>query len=124
MFRYLIRRLLWAILLFIVITFVTFVIFYMAPASPARAYCGGESAKAACINQATKSLGLDKPVAVQYWRFMKQLVVHHSLGKSLATGQSVNETIKNAAPVTASLVFGGAVLWMIIGLVVGVFSAL
>jgi len=124
MFRYLIRRLLWAILLFLVITFITFVIFYMAPANPARAYCGGESAKAQCLRQATVALGLDKPVPVQYWRFLKQLVVHHSLGTSYSTGQSVNATIKSAAPVTASLVFGGAVLWMIIGLIVGVFSAL
>jgi peptide/nickel transport system permease protein len=124
MFRYLIRRLIWAIFLFIVITFITFVIFYMAPSNPARAYCGGESAKGPCIEQATKVLGLDKPVPVQYYRFLKRLVVHHSLGTSYATGQSVNDAIKQAAPVTASLVFGGAILWMVIGLVVGVFSAL
>jgi peptide/nickel transport system permease protein len=123
-FRYLIRRILWACLLFIVITFITFVIFYVGPNNPARAVCGGEQAKRECLVRATEKLGLDKPLTVQYYRFLKQLVVHQDLGTSFATSQSVNERIREAAPVTASLVFGGAVLWMIIGLSVGIFSAL
>ena len=53
MFRYLVRRVLWAMLLFIVITFVTFVIFYVGPNNPARAVCGGEQAKRECLVQAT-----------------------------------------------------------------------
>ena len=124
MFRYLVRRILWAILLFIVITFVTFVIFFMAPNNPARAVCGGDNAKPQCLALATEKLGLDKPVPVQYLKFLKRLVVDRSLGQSYFTGQDVNQAIAQAAPVTASLVFGGAVLWMMIGLVVGVFSAL
>jgi peptide/nickel transport system permease protein len=123
-FRYLVRRTLWAILLFIVITFVTFVIFFVGPNNPARAVCGGEQAKRECLVRATEKLGLDKPLPVQYWKFVKQLVIHQDLGTSFATSQSVNERIKEAAPVTASLVFGGAILWMIIGLTVGIFSAL
>jgi peptide/nickel transport system permease protein len=124
MFRYLVRRILWAVLLFIVITFVTFVIFFVGPNNPARAVCGGEQAKRACLVKATEKLGLDKPMPVQYYRFVKRLVVHQDLGTSYATSQSVNQRIKQAAPVTASLVLGGAVLWMIIGLSVGIFSAL
>jgi peptide/nickel transport system permease protein len=123
-FRYLVRRTLWAILLFAVITFVTFVIFFVGPNNPARAVCGGEQAKPQCLALATEKLGLDKPMPVQYWKFVKQLVLHQDLGTSFATSQSVNERIKEAAPVTASLVFGGAILWMIIGLTVGIFSAL
>jgi peptide/nickel transport system permease protein len=115
---------LWAIFLFLVITFVTFVIFFMAPNNPARAMCGGDQAGPQCLKTATEKLGLDKPLPVQYYRFLKRLVWEHSLGTSYATSQSINETIKNAAPVTASLVFGGAVFWMIIGLSVGIFSAL
>jgi peptide/nickel transport system permease protein len=123
-FRYLVRRTLWAILLFIVITFVTFVIFFVGPNNPARAVCGGEQAKRECLVRATEKLGLDEPMPVQYWKFVTQLVVHQDLGTSFATSQSVNERIKEAAPVTASLVFGGAILWMIVGLTVGIFSAL
>jgi peptide/nickel transport system permease protein len=110
--------------LFLVITFVTFVIFLMAPNDPARAMCGGDQASRACLVTATEKLGLDKPVVVQYVRYLDRLVVHQDLGTSYATGQSINEKIKKAAPVTASLVFGGAVLWMIIGLSVGIYSAL
>jgi len=124
LFRYLIRRILWAIFLFFIITFVTFVIFFMAPNDPARAMCGGDQASRQCLATATEKLGLDKPVLVQYFKYLDRLVVHHDLGTSYATGQSINEKIKMAAPVTASLVFGGAVLWMIIGLSVGIYSAL
>jgi peptide/nickel transport system permease protein len=110
--------------LFLVITFVTFVIFFMAPNDPARAMCGGDQASRQCLKTATEKLGLDKPVLVQYFKYLDRLVVHHDLGTSYATGQSINQKIKMAAPVTASLVFGGAVLWMIIGLSVGIYSAL
>jgi peptide/nickel transport system permease protein len=96
----------------------------MAPNDPARAMCGGDQARAQCLKTATEKLGLDKPVVVQYVRYLDRLVVHQDLGTSYATGQSINQKIKMAAPVTASLVFGGAVLWMIIGLSVGIFSAL
>ena len=124
MFRYLVRRVLWAALLFLVITFVTFVIFYVGPNNPARAVCGGDQAKRECLVQATRKLGLDQPMPVQYARFLRRLVFHADLGESFATSQSVNQRIKEAAPVTASLVFGGAVLWMMIGLSVGIYSAL
>jgi peptide/nickel transport system permease protein len=123
-FRYLVRRILWAALLFLVITFVTFVIFYIGPNNPARAVCGGEQAKRQCLVQATQKLGLNRPMPVQYGKFLERLVVHGDLGESFATSQSVNQRIKEAAPVTASLVFGGAVLWMMIGLSVGIYSAL
>ena len=51
-------------------------------------------------------------------------MIHHDLGKSYFNRQSVNTTVLNAAPVTASLVFGGALLWMLIALPIGVLSAL
>ena len=124
MFRYLVRRFLWAILLFLIITFVTFVIFFMAPQDPARAQCGGDQASRACLELATEKLGLDKPLYVQYYRFLKTLVVDRSLGYSYSTRAELNEVIIDAARVTASLVIGGAVLWMIIALSVGIFSAL
>jgi peptide/nickel transport system permease protein len=110
--------------LFLVIMFTTFVIFFMAPQDPARAVCGGDQARNECIVRATAKLGLNKPIYVQYYRFLKRLVFDRSLGTAFDTGVSLNQTIYKAAPVTASLVFGGAVLWMLIGLSVGIFSAL
>jgi peptide/nickel transport system permease protein len=124
MVRYLIRRILWAFLLFIIITFVTFVIFFMGPNDPARAQCGGDQAQPACLKLVTEKYGLDKPLYIQYGKFFDRLVIHQNLGTSYATGQSINQVIGKAAPVTASLVFGGAILWMILALTIGVFSAL
>jgi peptide/nickel transport system permease protein len=124
MLRFLIRRLLWAGFLFIAVTLVTYVIFFLAPANPERVICGGERARPGCLEKVRDELALDKPIVVQYAKFLKRLVIDRDLGKSYITEQSVNEIIGKAAPVTASLVFGGAVLWMFIGLSVGIFSAL
>jgi peptide/nickel transport system permease protein len=124
MFRYLVRRILWAMLLFIVVTFVTFVIFFMAPVAPERLVCGGDQARPSCMQNAIERLGLNHSVPYQYGLFLKKLVIDRSLGTSFITRQSVNHIIGQAAPVTASLVFGGAIMWLCIGLVVGIFSAL
>jgi peptide/nickel transport system permease protein len=122
-FRYLIRRLLWAIVLFFAVTIVTYVIFYAIPADPARLACG-QRATPECVKRAAHFLGTDKPVYVQYGKFVKRLVWDRSLGRSFTNRQSVNYTIAHAAPVTASLVFGGALLWLLIALPIGILSAL
>jgi peptide/nickel transport system permease protein len=121
--RYLIRRVLWALVLFVVITMVTYVIFFIIPANPARLACG-QRATQDCIRLARENLGLDRPVYQQYGRFLWRLAYHHDLGKSYVNRQSVNQTVLNAAPVTASLVFGGAILWLSIALPIGILSAL
>jgi peptide/nickel transport system permease protein len=121
--RYIIRRLLWAIALFFAVTAITYVIFFMIPADPAAQACG-QRATPACVASARKFFGLDKPVYVQYYKFMERLIVHGDLGHSFTNRQSVNEIVRNAAPVTASLVFGGAILWMLLALPIGVLSAL
>ena len=123
MIRYIIRRLLWAVVLFIAITLLTYVIFFMIPADPARKACG-QLVTPACVKQARKNLGLDKPVYVQYGRFLKRVVVDRSLGHSFANRQDVNTIIARAAPVTASLVFGGAITWLLISIPIGILSAL
>ena len=123
MLRYLVRRLLWAGVLFVCVTFVTYIIFFIIPANPAQ-LAAGKSATPQKIAEVEHFLGLDEPVYVQYLKFMKRLVVEQSLGTSFATRQEVNEIVLRAAPVTASLVFGGALIWLLISIPVGVFSAL
>ena len=61
---------------------------------------------------------------VQYALFLKRLVIDRSLGTSFTNRRNVTQTILDAAPVTASLVFGGAILWMLIALPIGILSAL
>jgi peptide/nickel transport system permease protein len=121
--QYLIRRTLWAFALFLAITVVAYVIFFVIPVNPAQLACG-QRASDTCIRNASENLGLDKPVYVQYGRFLWKLVAHQDLGKSYVNRQSVNQTVFNAAPVTASLVLGGAVLWLLIALPIGILSAL
>jgi len=121
--RYFIRRLLWACVLFVAVTLVTFVIFFVIPADPARQVCG-QRATATCIERARHFLGLDQPMIVQYGRFLDRLVVHRSLGRSFTNRQDVTKSVLNAAPVTASLVFGGAVLWLLVSIPIGILSAL
>ena len=123
MIRYLIRRLLWALVLFIAVTFVTYVIFFLVPANPAR-LAAGQTATPERIAEVEKFLGLDRPVHIQYLKFLDRIVTEGSLGQSFVTRQSVNEKIYDAAPVTASVVFGAMILVLSIAIPLGIFSAL
>ena len=64
MFQYLVRRLLWAVVLFVAVTFITYVMFFVVPTDPA-ALAAGKSASPEDIARVSKRLGLDKPVPVQ-----------------------------------------------------------
>src|SRR4030095_9132007 len=110
MFQYLVRRILWAIVLFLTITLVSYVIFFIIPADPAKLACG-QRASPDWIRNTSKNLGVEKPVYERLGWVLTKVVVHHNPGSSSSNRQSVNETVVNAAPVTASLVLGGAVLW-------------
>jgi peptide/nickel transport system permease protein len=135
--RYLIRRLLWAVVLFVAVTIVTYVIFFLIPADPAARACG-QQVTPECVARAKHYLGLDRPVYVQYAKFMGRLLPFDfesvsnggdpfkrpSLGISFANRQQVNAIVGHAAPVTASLVFGGAITWLLISIPIGILSAL
>ena len=123
MIRYIIRRILWAFVLFIAVTIVTFIIFFVIPANPA-ALIAGKAPRPIDIQRAAHFIGTDRPVYVQYAKFFWRLVGHQSLGRSFATRQDVNSIVGRAAPVTASLVIGGAIVWMLIALPLGILSAL
>ena len=133
MIRYIIRRILWAIVLFVAVTMVTYVIFFIVPANPALELCGKACTKED-VERVERYWGLDKPVPVQYGRFLHKLLPvtweghpklqTPSLGRSFATRREVNDIVGDAAPVTASLVFGGVVMWMMIALPLGILSAL
>jgi peptide/nickel transport system permease protein len=123
MVRYLIRRILWAIVLFLAVTVVTYVLFFIIPANPAKQACG-QACTTAQVKHVAHFLGTDRPIYIQYLKFLKNLVWHHSLGYSFFNRQSVNSLVLTAAPVTASLVIGGAILWMLIAIPVGILSAL
>ena len=133
MIRYVIRRLLWAVVLFVAVTMVTYVIFFIVPANPALELCG-KACTPDDVKRVERYWGLDKPVPIQYLRFLNKLVPvtwdggptfqTPSLGRSFATRREVNDIVVDAAPVTAALVAGGVVMWMLIAVPLGILSAL
>ena len=76
------------------------------------------------VAKAKHYLHLDEPIYQQYGRFVWRLVAHQDLGHSWYNRESVNHIIADAAPVTASLVIGGAIFWMLIAIPIGILSAL
>jgi peptide/nickel transport system permease protein len=116
---YLFRRLMWGIALFFAVTVVTFVIFFLIPTEPGRV---GQGRSADTIDL-RNSLGIRGPIYEEYAEFLSK-VVQGSFGESWAQRQDVNDLLFEAAPVTLSLVFGGAVIWLLIALPVGILSAL
>jgi len=123
MWRFIARRLMWAVFLFVAVTFITYVIFFVAPNDPAK-LAAGKAATPEQVKQVAEYLNLDEPVWKQYGLWMKQLVFEQSLGRSFVNREDVNDIIIRAAPVTASLVFGGAILWLLVSIPIGVYSAL
>ena len=123
MLQYLIRRILWAIVLFVAVTLVTYVIFFITPSDPAR-LAAGQGATNEDVQRVAERLHLNDPVYEQYGRFLWELVGHQSLGTSFVNRQDVNDIVIRSAPVTASLVFGGAIMWLLISLPIGIISAL
>lgn len=123
MARFLIRRILSGILvLWIVTTSAFFLFFARNPQIVARALAG-RAATTAVLAQVTRNLGLDKPIMVQYWHFLDR-IVHGNFGKSYYNGGiPVSSILSRDLPRTASVVVGGVVLWLVVGLSVGIVSA-
>jgi peptide/nickel transport system permease protein len=120
-YAYLAARVAWAVALFFAITLVTFVIFFVLPQPQVRA--PGRGANAADID-IRNALRLHGSVTQQYWQFTSGFVRHGSLGRSYFNRQEVTTIIRRAAPVTLSLVLGGAVMWLLMSVPIGILSAL
>jgi peptide/nickel transport system permease protein len=121
--RFLIRRILEGLLVMWLVTVGVFAIFYIGPGPKgvARALAG-KSATPQVVAEVSHRLLLDQPIWVQYWHFL-WLLLHGNLGYSFYHNQSVNSILAAAFPITLSLVIGAAVLWVIMGVLSGVLSA-
>jgi len=120
--RFLIRRILTGIVVLWLVASGTFFLFFARPVATVARNLAGREATPAVINQVIKDLGLNQPIAVQYWHFLGR-IVRLNLGHSYFTQESVNTIIKQDLPPTASLVVGGTILWLIVGLSIGILSA-
>ncbi|HEY9424356.1 MAG TPA: ABC transporter permease [Microterricola sp.] len=121
LWRYLLKRVGFAVLVLFVLSLFVFALFYIAPGDPARAIAG-DKATAEVLAQIRENLGLNEPIYVQYGVFMSNLL-QGDLGYSYRSQLPVTEIIADRIPVTVSLVFGAVVLWLAIGLPIGITSA-
>ncbi|HWG62210.1 MAG TPA: ABC transporter permease [Streptosporangiaceae bacterium] len=123
MLRFLLRRIIQGIIVLWLITIGVFLIFYVGPGPKAvpRALAG-KNATPQTLQEVTHRLLLDRPIYVQYDHFV-WLLLHGNLGFSFYHGQSVNSVLKAAFPITLSLVIGAAIIWIVLGVLSGVLSA-
>jgi peptide/nickel transport system permease protein len=123
---YIVKRLFWGAVSFIVLTLATYVLFFQIPADPARFVVRNPRASEEQLAQAREKLGLDDPVLVQYGRYLWRLA-HLDFGESFESRPRdivpVRETVVNAAGVSLSLIVGGAVLVFLIAIPLGLYSA-
>jgi peptide/nickel transport system permease protein len=124
MLRYVIRRLLWVVVLLLLVSFVTFVIFYTLPSGDPAAIRAGRQPNPDLVHSIRHQLGLDRPWPVQYWLYMKKLVLHFDFGFSYQNSAPVRQLIFDRLPATISLTVGAVVVWLLIGLPVGILSAI
>jgi peptide/nickel transport system permease protein len=123
MTRYIIRRLLWVIVLLFVVSAHTFVIFYLLPSADPAQLRAGRQPNPAVLAAIRHNLGLDKPWYEQYYLYMKKLILHFNFGYSYTNNISVKQQIFDRLPATISLALGAAVVWLAIGIAVGTISA-
>jgi peptide/nickel transport system permease protein len=128
--RYLIRRTLFLILVLFIVSFLTFLIFLKLPAGDPARLLAGPRTTPALIEQIRENLGLDDPWYVQYSRFAKGLVpwpglwLNEQVYFSYANNVPVREEIVRRIPVTLVLALGAAVIWMLLGIPIGIISAI
>ena len=122
MLKYTIRRMIYVLpTLWAVVTFVFFLI-RIVPGGPAVAALGSYATEES-IRQLEKQMGLDKPILVQYGKFLKDLC-RGDLGKSLITNKPISQEISRALPYTLDLAIGGMIIGILFGIPTGIITAL
>lgn len=127
--RYIVRRSLWIFLVMLMITLFAFLVFYvMPPGDPVVAFAGRNQTPQT-LEQVRRVFGLDRPIPVQYGLFVKNLFLGDEFGWpgfgfSFASRVPIREIIFERAWVTLQLAIGAAVIWLSIGIPIGVLSAL
>jgi peptide/nickel transport system permease protein len=135
--RFLLAKIAGLIAVLLLVSLATYLIFYLAPADPARTECG-RLCTPAQLQQVRAFMGLNEPVWRQYAGFLGAIFVGRTygsgaggiscpapcLGYSFQQQEPVLTLIGQTLPVTASIALGAAVLWLVTGVAAGVISAL
>jgi peptide/nickel transport system permease protein len=127
--RYITRRLLWVLFVVVLVTFLTFLIFFVIPPVDPAVLFSGRAPSERLIQQVRESFGLDKPLWVQYGLFLKRIFLGDQygwpgFGMSFVTRSPIRENFLDRTWVTIQLALGAAVVWLIMGIGIGLISAL
>jgi peptide/nickel transport system permease protein len=126
MWRYIVRRLLSGLVMLFAVTLMTFAVFRLIPFTPACIIvpCGpGTTTNDAQIRAAEHKLGTDRPVPVQYAKYVWGIFGHGTFGRSW-TGGSVDQSLRAALPQTISVLLGGIVVLLLLAVPLAALSAL
>ncbi len=121
MFGFVVARLLWAMVLALVITLFTFIIFFVIPTDQRSTLANSGPVDPTLQGQFNLR---EKSVPSQYVHFVKGVFRDGDLGRSIRSGAPVTAIIGSALPVTAALVIGGVVFWLLLAIPIGIISAL
>ncbi len=134
MLQYVIRRLLWSVVMLVLVAALVFAIFFIVPGGAGKRGAGGYSPvvvgmagrrpSVALMEQIEQRYNLDKPVYVQFWTYIKNAVWHRDLGFSYQTNEPVTTAVFRRVPATVSLAVGASIIWLVVGVTIGVISAL
>jgi peptide/nickel transport system permease protein len=128
MAAYIVRRLLWVIFLLFVVTLVTFVVFTVLPAADPAVLRAGRQPSPELVASIREQFGLDDPMIVQFFRYIADILPFIggdgvNFGFSYQSNQEVLPQILDRLPATIFLTVGAVVLWLAIGIPVGMISA-
>jgi peptide/nickel transport system permease protein len=124
MTAYVIRRVLWGILMLIIVCALTFVLFRVLPTGNPAVLRAGRDPQPRLIKEIERTLGLNKSLPAQFWEYVKNIFLHFNFGYSFYSQESVLGLIRERLPATISLTIGAAVLWAVAGMGVGIISAI
>ena len=121
MLNFIIKRLLTSILVIIGVTIVIFSLVHMAPGDPVQMMAGLD-AKEEDIEALRAKMGMDKPLIVQYFNYVKGLL-HLDLGKSIITNKNISDEIFFRFRNTAELAVAGMLISSVFGIIIGIIAA-
>jgi peptide/nickel transport system permease protein len=121
--QYIVRRVLWMVALLFLVSAITFLIFFALPSADPAALRAGKSPNPQLVEQIRHQLGLDRPLYEQYFDYMKNLITKGDFGFSYQNNISVRTQIFQRLPATISLAIGAVLIWLTVGITVGIISA-
>ncbi len=120
--KYLVRRLLWVVVVLFFVSVITFLLAYAVPGDPAKSIAGVH-ATPEVLERIRDELGLNKPVYEQYWIYITNLL-QGDMGFSYDTQRPVAQSIIERFPATVMIALFGILFELVIGIPVGMVSAL